>query len=247
MNRTHGSNEGLEAVHRAAKAGFDNITVDLMYGLPELTREEWIGNIETIAQLPVQHVSAYCLTVEDRTPLAAWVKKGEISTSSNEEQSEQFQLLVAVLAKHGFEQYEISNFAKNEQYSKHNTAYWQGVKFAGIGPSAHGYDGVSRYWNVANNVRYMKAMELGTPDDEWEELSKYDRFNELLMVGLRTKWGVSLTELAALLPLEDEWILQIEELLKEKDAVIEDNRLILTLQGKLRADAIASDLFQLSN
>jgi len=247
MNRAHNATESTAAVELARQCGFDNITVDLIYGLPNLTPETWKETIRKVADLPIGHISAYCLTVEEKTPLAAWVKSGKIRPSTNDAQSEQFLILVETLKALGFEQYEISNFARKEAYSKHNTAYWLDKNYLGIGPSAHGYDGENRYWNVANNQRYMKEIESGNLPQEVEKLSNYDRFNERIMVGLRTKWGVSLSELKSYLDLDPAWLGEVDQLVQDGDLKVAGDNLVLTESGKLRADAIASDLFKLSN
>ena len=243
MNRTHSANEGLEAVKRAKKVGFQALTVDLMYGLPDLSAPQWLLQLEQVIALDVDHISAYCLTIEERTPLAKWVKAGAIHPSNADQQSEQFELLVSTLATAGYEQYEISNFARNEQYSQHNTAYWFGKKYVAIGPSAHGFDGNNRYWNVANNQQYMKAIDEGNLPETIESLSANDRFNELLLIGLRTKWGVSKTALVDCLQAPEKWQ-QLLDQWKHSGKLIEtDSHLILTQEGRLLADAIAADLF----
>lgn len=245
MNRTHSSNQGLEAIRLAIETGFDNLTIDLMYGLPGLTNEEWRENIKAIANLPVQHISAYCLTVEERTPLAGWIKNGKITESTNLAQEEQFIILVETLKESGFEQYEISNFARDNHYSQHNTNYWLNVPYVGIGPSAHGFNGNERYWNKPNNHAYMNALDKGELLQELEVLSDHDKFNELLMIGLRTKWGVNKMELKKCLPLDQEWLQVKDEFIQSGELIETETHLILTLKGRLRADAIASDLFKL--
>lgn len=243
MNRTHTADEGLKAVERAITAGFDQLTVDLMYGLPDLSQQAWLEQLNRVIGLGVNHISAYCLTIEEKTVLASWVKKGKIHPSNADQQSEQFELLVSTLAAAGFEQYEISNFAKEGTYSKHNTAYWQGKKYVAIGPSAHGFDGINRYWNVANNQLYIQRIEEGVLPETVEELTQHDRFNELLMVGLRTKWGVQKAELFTLLTLDENWNKKLDNW-KQSGAVIETpTHILLTQPGRLLADAIASDLF----
>lgn len=247
MNRTHSAHEGIRAIEQAIAAGFENISVDLMYGLPNLTNREWKSSISQIAQLNVQHISAYCLTIEEKTPLAAWVKNGKLRESSNQTQSEQFLILVETLREFGFEQYEISNFARKEHYSKHNTSYWLGIPYVGIGPSAHGYNKQERYWNKSSNQAYMKAIESGLFLEEHETLSKYDRFNELLMIGLRTKWGVSKVDLENCLRLDEEWTELKNEFVASGEMIETNTHLVLSIAGRLRADSIASDLFKLSN
>jgi oxygen-independent coproporphyrinogen III oxidase len=245
MNRTHSANDGIEAVKRAKAAGFSTLTVDLMYGLPGLSAEQWVAQLTGVVALGVDHISAYCLTVEERTPLAKWVQSGKIHPATADQQSEQFGLLVETLAEAGFEQYEISNFARNAGYSRHNTAYWLGEKYVALGPSAHGYDGTSRYWNVANNRQYMQQIEAGKLPETMETLTAHDRFNELILVGLRTKWGVEKKALFALLDPPASWY-RLAETWKTAGKLLEtDTHIILTQEGRLLADGIASDLFLL--
>ena len=247
MNRTHSSHEGLAAIYRAIETGFDNLTIDLMYGLPGLSNDEWRENIKAIAVLPVQHISAYCLTVEEKTPLAAWITNGKLKESSNQLQEEQFIILVETLKGFDFEQYEISNFARENRYSKHNMNYWLNVPYVGIGPSAHGFNGTERYWNKPNNQVYMNSLEKDALPQETELLSNHDKFNELLMIGLRTKWGVSKAALQKCLPFDTQWLKLKDEFIQSGEMLETETHLILTLKGRLRADAIASDLFKLSN
>ncbi len=243
MNRAHTADEGIKAVERAIAVGFDQLTVDLIYGLPDLSQQAWQEQLDRVTRLEVNHISAYCLTVEEKTVLASWVKQGKIHPSNADQQSEQFELLVSTLAAAGFEQYEISNFAKNGKYSQHNTAYWQGKKYVAIGPSAHGFDGKNRYWNVPNNKQYIRQIEKGILPETIEELTDYDRFNELLLVGLRTKWGVVKAELETLIPLDASWRRKLESW-KQSGSVSETNtHILLTPAGRLLADAIAGDLF----
>jgi len=245
MNRTHNAEEGMQAVKRAIALGIDQISVDLIYGLPDLSVADWEAQLREITALPIQHISAYCLTIEERTPLAAWVKKGVIHPVDADMQSLHFECMVAVLNTAGFEQYEISNFARKEAYAKHNSSYWLGKKYLAIGPSAHGFDGKDRYWNVANNQQYMRALMNKQLDQEVEVLSNFDRFNERVMVGLRTKWGVKLHELLELCSPGPDWYEQVESF-KTSGKLAEDNgALVLTESGRLLADAIAAELFLL--
>lgn len=243
MNRTHDANDGLAAVNRAIATGFEHLTVDLMYGLPDMSLEEWEQQINQVASLNIQHISAYCLTIEERTPLAAWVKKGMIHPVDADLQSEQFESLIACLSSYGFEQYEISNFARNASYSKHNSSYWKGKTYIAIGPSAHGYDGVSRYWNCANNQEYMRNIEQNVLPETKEQLSNQDRFNELLLIGLRTVWGVDKSELFQCLEPSSEWFTILNKYLNAEQVLETSTHYQLTQKGKLLADAIASDLF----
>jgi oxygen-independent coproporphyrinogen-3 oxidase len=243
MNRTHSGEEAKTAVQLARQVGFNEVSVDLIYGLPDLSTEDWRKQLQQVIALDVDHISAYCLTVEQKTTLAAWVKSGKIRPLSDDLQSEQFELLVAELAANGFEQYEISNFASKQRYSKHNTAYWQGIPYVGVGPSAHGFDGNTRYWNKANNAQYMQSLAKNELLETRETLSLTDQFNELIMLGLRTKWGVNKSQLVELQPLTDQWLRQKNQYLAQDMLIETETHLLLTHAGRLLADAIAADLF----
>ncbi len=246
MNRAHSAKQSREAVRLAHEKGFENITIDLIYGLPNLTSNEWLDQLAEVLLFPIQHISAYCLTIEEKTPLAKWVKDKKIIPAGNEEQSEQFELLVQTLAKAGFEQYEISNFCRNENYSKHNSAYWLGKKFIGVGPSAHGFTSESRYWNVASNQKYMNQIKENHLPQTIEKLSVFDRFNELILLGLRTKWGVNKVLLFDLIEPEINWISQKKRFIESEELIETEELFYLSEKGKLRADLIASELFLLS-
>lgn len=243
MNRSHNAADSLKAVQNAKQVGFKELSLDLMYGLPNMTLVEWKDQLLQIIALNPEHISAYCLTVEHKTALARWVKEGKLKVSGNEQQSEQFELLVSILDQAGYEQYEISNFARNEHYSSHNTSYWKGEKYLGIGPSAHGYNREERYWNRANNRTYLADIKNRELPETREILSPFDRFNETLMIGLRTKWGVSKTELFRNAAPTAEWLKIVKEY-EDKNLLIQtEDSLVLTKAGRLLADGIASDLF----
>ena len=193
MNRRHDAAQAVEVVENAARLGFDNLGVDLIYGLPNLTKNEWKESLKQVFQLPVQHLSAYHLTYHEGTAFYTWLKKGTLKELSETESVDQFNMLVNEAEKAGFEQYEISNFARDEKYSKHNTAYWFGKKYLGLGPSAHSFDLKSRCWNVSHIESYIKGIENKTACFEEEQLSEKDRFNEHILTRIRTQWGVSLT------------------------------------------------------
>jgi oxygen-independent coproporphyrinogen III oxidase len=243
MNRAHTVEEALEAVSRAQAAGFENLTVDLMYGLPELDDEQWLAHLNTVVESGVPHISAYCLTVEQKTRLHHLVEKGKLKVASEDEQARQFELMVNLLTNSGYEHYEISNFAKPGMHAVHNSNYWLNRKYLGIGPSAHSYDGERRYWNVANNSAYIKSLQASQLPAEVEILTPENRFNESLLTGLRTKWGVSLDELSAILPVRDSFHTTLESFLQAGDLELCDERIVLTPQGRLKADFIASELF----
>lgn len=246
MNRAHTVREALNCVNLAVKNGISTITVDLIYGLPGLTNEEWVHHIETAVQMGVQHVSAYCLTIEGGTTLDAFVKKGKIIPADEHHQAEQFLLLVDTLERNGFIQYEISNFCRPGNESRHNSNYWKGIHYLGAGPSAHSYNGTSRSWNIRNNHLYMNAVEREECWFETEELSKTDIYNELLMTGLRMAEGINTDQLNEILPPDPDFHSQISQLQREGLMEIQGTSIRLTKTGRLQADRIASDLFRLN-
>lgn len=242
MNRAHTAEESTMAVTLAKEYGF-SLTVDLIYGLPNRTLEDWRSNIEQLVEIGPEHISAYCLTVERRTALYKMLETEQLPKVEDEMQALQFELLVELLAQKGYEQYEISNFAKDQHYSKHNSNYWLGVPYVGIGPSAHSFDGASRQWNVANNAKYMKEV-LGEGEYyEKEMLSPQDQFNELILTGLRTKWGVSLERLYEKHLATEAFKKQLKEFQDYQLIDLKDGIISLTEKGKLQADHIASMLF----
>ncbi|MES2798716.1 MAG: radical SAM family heme chaperone HemW [Bacteroidota bacterium] len=243
MNRAHNANEALTAVEKAKSAGIDKISIDLMYGLPNLSLDEWKNHILQAIALDVDHISAYCLTLEKGTLLQQQVTKGSIIAAGEDAQSDQFVLLLETLASNEYEQYEISNFARNNAYAVHNTSYWLGKPYLGIGPSAHSFNGTERRWNIANNASYMKSMGLNDSWFEAEILSDKDRWNELILTGLRTKFGVQLDELSAIKKPSPEFLQRLAEF-EQANLIININETItLTTAGKLQADYIASELF----
>ncbi len=195
MNRRHDANQAIEAVENAAKTGFNDISVDLIYGLPGLSSKQWKDDLKQVFNLPVQHLSAYHLTYHKGTPFYTWLKKGTLRALKENESILQFQTLIEMAKENGFEQYEISNFAKEGKYSKHNSSYWKGVKYIGLGPSAHSFNGISRSWNISRIESYMKAVEAGLPYFEEEILTENNRYNEHILTRLRTIWGVSIDDL----------------------------------------------------
>jgi oxygen-independent coproporphyrinogen-3 oxidase len=243
MNRAHTASQSITSIQLAQAAGFENISLDLIYGLPNMDLQRWEQQIEQALALQIQHISAYCLTVEKKTALHHLVRTKKIVPASSDLQNEHFMLLQKRLLAAGFEHYEISNFALPTYISKHNSSYWLGKNYLGIGPSAHSFDGNSRRWNISNNSLYIKNFGTEIPYFEVEELSNYDRFNELLLTGLRTKWGVSLAELASFVPLTPSFYKQVEKLQLEEKITVQQKRIVLTAVGKSWADAIASDLF----
>ncbi|MFT5778258.1 MAG: oxygen-independent coproporphyrinogen-3 oxidase [Crocinitomicaceae bacterium] len=243
MNRAHTVGEALNCVELAKKYGFENLTVDLMYGLPDLSPDEWQHHIQTIISMDVPHISAYCLTIEEKTVLHNLVGKGKIVPASEDTQSDQFMMLLEILEASGYQQYEISNFSKPEFESKHNSNYWKGEWYLGVGPSAHSFNGVSRRWNVSNNQRYMKAIAEETSVSETEMLTKENQFNERILTGLRTMYGVNLISLNEIIPLPAQFMEDVSKFVEADWMNQNKNTLFLTKEGRLRADHIASELF----
>lgn len=245
MNRAHNLDQGFQAVELLKKEGFKNISVDLIYGLPDLTLIEWRRHLEQVIALNVQHISAYCLTVEKRTALNHFVRIGKLKPPNDDAQSEQFSLMLRFLKENSFFQYEISNFSKRDFESKHNTSYWQNKQYLGVGPSAHSFDGKTRRWNVSNNTNYYKNVGKNESWFEQEILTKNEQWNELLLTGLRTIWGVSKSKLREVGSLSDLERKNIESLKENGDLLETDESYVLTEKGLLKADGIAADLFRI--
>lgn len=243
MNRAHSMEESRQSVRLAQAAGFSNMTVDLMYGLPNLRLFEWRAHVQEVIQMGVPHISAYCLTIEHKTALENMIESGALQAASEEEQAEQFLVLVSELHAAGLEQYEISNFAVPGIESKHNSAYWQGEYYLGIGPSAHSFDGRKRRWNIANNARYMRSIEKGEVFFEEEILTEEDRFNERLLTGLRTREGVAMDALNTNFSARPQFIKCLKDFEDKGWLHISNAHLVLSDEGKLRADFIAAELF----
>ena len=248
MNRAHDSQEAKKSLEIAVKY-FDNISVDLIYGIPGLTNEMWLENIATALSFGIPHISSYALTVEPKTALHKLIQTGKIAQPKDEVAEKHFKILVETLTNNGFIHYELSNFGKPNHFSKNNSSYWLGKKYLGIGPSAHSFDGKSRSWNVANNMLYLKSILENKFPLEVEILSQRDRYNEYVMTGLRTIWGISLERVEKEFGTE-----YLTYILKQSEKFIADNLLSInegvlsaTSKGKFLADGIASDLFLINN
>ncbi len=247
MNRAHNVAEAKKCLEIATKY-FDNITIDLIYGMPNMSNEKWLQNVELALAYNIPHISSYALTVEPKTALHKFIKQGVIPQLDDELAQEHFNLLVDKLEENGFIHYELSNFGKENYFSKNNSSYWLGKKYIGIGPSAHSYDGEKRGWNVSNNSLYLKSLAENKIPIEMETLTKTDRYNEYIMTGLRTIWGVSLDRI------ETEFGPKYLEYLNQQSAkyiedhllFVDDNVLRTTKSGKFLGDGIASDLFLLN-
>lgn len=247
MNRAHNSAEAKKCLEEATKY-FDNISLDLIYGIPGMSDEMWRHNIQTALDFGIPHISSYALTVEPKTALSKLIQTGKIAEPQDEVASNHFMILVEMLQKNGFIHYELSNFGKEKYFSKNNSAYWLGKKYIGIGPSAHSYDGIKRGWNIANNSLYIKAIQNNELLIETETLTISDRYNEYIMTGLRTIWGVSLERIENEFGLEYLNYLkkQSQKFLNDDLLSIENNILKPTPKGKFLTDGIASDLFYLN-
>lgn len=252
MNRAHNVEEAKKCLEIATQY-FDNISIDLIYGIPEMSNKKWLQNIETALSFGVPHISSYALTVEPKTALHSFIQKGIIPQPDDDVAQEHFQILVDKLSENGFIHYELSNFGKENYFSKNNSSYWLGKKYIGIGPSAHSYDGKNRGWNISNNSLYIKSIQENKLPIEIETLTKTDRYNEYIMTGLRTIWGVSLerveqefgkTYLDYLLNQSKKHIEQsLLEFVKSSEV---ETVLKTTKKGKFLSDGIASDLFLLN-
>ncbi|MBC5775726.1 radical SAM family heme chaperone HemW [Pontibacter sp. KCTC 32443] len=245
MNRAHNATESLQCVKDAQAAGFNNITVDLIYGIPAPDHSIWLQDLETLFSLNVQHVSCYALTIEPDTALGRWSKKGKFTPSEDDFTAQQFEILLEQMAKHGFVQYEISNFCKPGYESKHNSNYWRGVHYLGVGPSAHSFNGSSRQYNVANNRKYTEAISQDIIPAEIEDLTLADQANDYLLTTLRTIWGCDLAQMRDKYNYDVQAAhkLYLQDLQQKELASIKNDVLYLTDKGKLLADQITLDLF----
>jgi len=244
MNRAHNASEALECIKKT-KEFFENISIDLIYGIPKMSNKRWKKNLEIALNLNVPHLSCYALTVEPKTALKKFIEKGIVPPVDEEAAKEHYEILLSETEKAGLENYEFSNFGKPGFHSRNNTAYWEGKPYLGIGPSAHSYDGKFRSWNVANNTKYIKSIEAGELPSEQEFLSKEDKYNEYIMTSLRTKKGVSLERIENEFGKEYSAYLskQAETALKNELLILEDNTLKISKKGKFLSDGIAADLF----
>ena len=247
MNRAHNSEEAKKCLEIATRY-FDNISIDLIYGMPNMSNEKWLYNIEMALSYNISHISSYALTVEPKTALHTFIQKGIIPQLDDDIAQQHFHLLVDTLEENGFIHYELSNFGKENYFSKNNSSYWLGKKYIGIGPSAHSYNGISRSWNVANNSLYLKSIAENKLPSETETLTKTDRYNEYVMTGLRTIWGVSLKRVETEFGKTylDYLNQQAAKYIEDHLLFVDDTILRTTKSGKFLSDGIASDLFMLN-
>lgn len=254
LGRRHDSRHALQVLDDLSSVGFDRITLDLIYGMPTLTEEKWNHNLDIFFSTGISHLSAYALTVEPKTILGQKIEKEELQEVSEEDTIRHYNILVERTKENGFEHYEISNFAKEGCRSQHNSIYWQDVKYLGLGPSAHSYDGDSRQWNVSNLTKYIQFVNYDTDLDtdtdmgryyEKEILSKEDKFNEYVMTSLRTSWGCNVDKIERDYgkSYAHNFLKNIKKYLDSGIMLMKDNNFILTDEGMLFADGIAADLF----
>ena len=242
LNRAHSSAEASSCIYKLQEAGFENITLDLIFGIPNSNRDKWMKNVEKALKLNVPHLSCYALTIEERTVFGNWFKKGTLKVEDDLVVNEQFTMLMDKMTEKGYEQYEISNYAKPNFRAVHNTNYWSGEKYLGIGPGAHSYNGDSRQYNISNNTKYIDSIRKGKVPFDIEMLTKDNKVNEYIMTSLRTGWGCNTNYISKRFGV----ILNTEVIRKfiEQDKwVSKDGIITLTRSGKLIADELSSQLF----
>ena len=245
MNRAHTAAEAKNVISNARAAGFETFTVDLIYGTPGLTDEKWKQNLDWVIEQGINHLSCYALTVEEKTALDKQIRLQQKQPVDAEQQSRQFLLLMDYMQQAGFEQYEISNFAKPGHRSKHNSSYWHGTHYLGLGPSAHSFNGISRQWNIANNQQYIQSLEQSVVPFEKEELTETQQLNEYIMTSLRLIKGCNLDLIEQKFGKAKATMIQQEaaDYISKQWMIQKENHLILTNEGKLFADGIAAALF----
>ena len=245
MNRAHTANEAIKSIINAQDIGFKNLTIDMIYGVPTLSNDQWKKNLETAFSMDIPHLSCYCLTVEPKTAFASFINKGIVPDVDEQKSSNQFEIMLEEMDKHGYEQYEISNFCKDEKYAKHNSSYWLGETYLGLGPSAHSYNGNARQWNVSNNAAYIKSIFENKIPCESETLTPEQKYNEYILTSLRTKWGIDLDKTEKDFGLDNKEYLmnKVNDFIERGLILLKDNHLYLTSKGKLLADNITTELF----
>ncbi len=242
FNRAHNSKESVECIALARDAGFTNLSLDLIYAVPDQDLNQWKKNIEQAIALKPEHISAYTLTIEEKTAFGQWQKKGKLKAVGENESAEDFELLMDLLITNGYEHYEISNFCKSGFYSEHNTSYWKQKKYLGVGPSAHSYNGESRQFNISSNQLYLKSINNELVPFEKEILTKENKINEYIFTTLRTQWGCDLSYLETEFGYRQDNRL-FQQLIDQQLLTLEGSVALLTRKGKLLADQIATDLF----
>ena len=251
MNRAHNVKEAESCIQNAQSLGFNNLTVDLIYGSPSTSNEQWRRNVQKLFDFEIPHLSCYCLTIEPGTALDHFVKRGKAQPVDDEKSAHQFEVLMQMMESNDYHHYEISNFAKPGNYAQHNSNYWSGVSYLGVGPSAHSFNGKSRQWNIANNALYLKAIDFDKNNInekgsrfEVEILSLKQQYNEYIMTALRTMWGCNLGKIRTWGDDFEKYFLKSSEVFLKNGTLKQDRgSFVLTKKGKLLADNIAMELF----
>lgn len=246
LSRRHDANEAFEAVKYCKEKGFHNISIDLMYGLPNQTLAIWRRNLQQAIELNIQHISAYHLIYEEKTRLYSLLQAGKVNPVDEESSLEMFAVLIEVLTEAGFEHYEISAFAKQGYISQHNSSYWTGLKYLGFGPSAHSFDGEHRWWNISSLPKYIAGINNSTPNIEMEDIDLTTKYNEYIITGLRTAWGIDLGVLKTNFgdELYDYFLKNAERYFNLNYLKRENSNVILTHKGIFISDGIMSDLMK---
>ena len=242
MQRRHNVEQAIDAVNMAVRNKFDNISVDLIYGLPDMQLNQWEDTLNTVMQWPVQHLSAYHLTIEEGTKLHKQVQKAQIKEISDDKSFQQFESLMDISAQHGFEQYEISNFARNKLYSKHNSAYWQQKAYLGLGPSAHSFSKDKRYWNHSSLIKYIDNLQKNKLFYAFEILSPTDKFNDMIITALRTSKGLNIDELHSYYKPKEHWNIILNKYIEKGFIIQKNTNFSLSRKGIHLADSIMADL-----
>jgi oxygen-independent coproporphyrinogen-3 oxidase len=247
LNRAHNSQSATVCVEEARNAGFQNISIDLIYAIPGQDDDAWKQNIAQAIRLSPEHISSYSLTIEDKTVFGRWAATGKLKVTEDDVAASQLETLVTLLGDAGFEQYEVSNFARPGFESRHNSSYWKQERYLGVGPSAHSYNQSSRQYNISNNAAYVRGMQQNIIPFTLESLTREDKINDFLLTTLRTQWGTDLKKLQQLYQYDllADHEQYIKSLCEQKFALLQNDTLLLTKSGKLLADKIASDLFML--
>lgn len=245
LNRAHTATQAEHCVKFSQDSGITDISVDLIYALPSADHARLEADLAKITALQTPHLSAYCLTIEPRTVFGKWVKQKKLEPVEDSFAALQYEITVSTLERSGFEQYEISNFARNGRYSKHNTAYWQQKAYMGVGPGAHSFDGTNRQYNISNNARYIKDLQNNIIPSAKETLTPADHYNEYILTGMRTKWGCSIPRLQTLSTgrFREIHASKINDFIQKEWIYLENDHILLTQSGKLFADFISSELF----
>lgn len=245
MNRSHNSRQAIDVLNYAQEAGFVNITADLIYGTPGMTDKQWEQNIMQLIKMGIPHISAYSLTVEKKTALDVFIRKGKVAPVDEEQAARQFELLCALTAQHGYEHYEVSNFGKRGYFSKHNLGYWSGEPYLGLGPSAHSFKPGMRQWNVANTCKYIDSLKLGKIPFQQEILTEQQQYNEYVMTALRTMWGIDEKHVKNKFGIRyhEGMMRSAQKHLNNGKLVYSSGRLKVSPSGKFFTDGIAADLF----